>query len=94
MLTVSTHSIFQQQGELICKTSLLSRSLHTSNSSTHDAPWAHFGLYTINTNVCGTDVMLQLITTGLCLIGIRQQTSFITCLQEMGSQKGNEGFYF
>lgn len=48
----------------------------------------HFCLYTINTSEHETDVMLQLITTGLCLIGSRQQTSLITCLQEIGSQKG------
>lgn len=57
-------------------------------------PRAHFILYTINTNVCGTDVVLQRFTTGLCLIGIRQQTSLITCLREKGSPKGREGFIY
>lgn len=98
MLTVSTHSIFQQEQELNCKTSFLSHSLLTSwFFKTHQhtlLPWAHFSLYTINTSVCGTDVMLQRINTGLCLIGIRQPTSLITCLQEIGSQKGRDGFIF
>lgn len=57
-------------------------------------PRAHFILYTVNTNVCETDVVLQFITAGLRLIGIQHQTSLIICLRGSGFQMGREEFIF
>lgn len=51
-------------------------------------PWALFIPHTISTNVLETNVMLQLITTGLLLIGSWQQALLITCLQEIRFLRG------